>query len=436
MKSKMNIKNIFSMAVLTTTSMMFLNMSLAANIAKVAEETVNLRQSDSSDSEIVGQLSQNEEVEILENLGDWCKVKANGTEGYVKTSLLNMENSEENTNTTEGEQQGVAQNETEANQDSGEATADNTSAEETAKEETEEINQNDELGKYYVTENIKIKLVPLINATDMIEIEKDKEVNVSRILNGWAYIELENSTTRGWIRLDKLKSESQKKADDEAKAAEEAAAAEAAAKEAELNAPAIKTSFIQTEKVNLRKEANTTSEILERITKNTEVEVLSEENGWSKCRVNGKVGFISTEYLGDEKVEEVTSRAATESRTPAAPVSSNATSVVGYAQGLLGSQYVSGGKGPNSFDCSGFVQYVYKQFGITLGGSTYSQIGNGTSVDKANLAPGDLVFFNGNSHVGIYMGNDTFIHAANSKRGVVTDRFSTYGTFYGARRVM
>ena len=436
MKSKMNIKNILSMAVLTTTSMMFLNMSLAANMAKVAEETVNLRQSNSSDSEIVGQLSQDEEVEILENLGDWCKVKVNGTEGYVKTSLLNMENSEENTNTTEGEQQGVAQNETEANQDSGEATADNTSAEETAKEETEEINQNDELGKYYVTENIKIKLVPLINATDMIEIEKDKEVNVSRILNGWAYVELENSTTRGWIRLDKLKSESQKKADDEAKAAEEAAAAEAAAKEAELNAPAIKTSYVQTEKVNLRKEANTTSEILERIVKNAEVEVLSEENGWSKCRVNSKVGFISTEYLGTEKVEEVTSRAATEARTPNVPVSSNASSVIGYAQGLLGSKYVSGGKGPNSFDCSGFVQYVYKQFGITLGGSTYSQINDGRSVDRASLAPGDLVFFNNNGHVGIYMGNDTFIHAANSKRGVVTDRFSTYGTFYGARRVM
>lgn len=436
MKSKMNIKNILSLAVLTTTSMMFLNMSLAANMAKVAEETVNLRQSASSDSEIVGQLSQNEEVEILENLGDWCKVKANDTEGYVKTSLLNMENSEENTNTTEEEQQEVTQNEAQSNQTS-EETAENTSTEETAKEETEEgTNQNGELGKYFVTESIKIKLVPLINATDMIEIEKDKEVNVSRILNGWAYIELENSTTRGWIRLDKLKSESQKKADDEAKAAEEAAAAEAAAKEAELNAPAIKTSYVQTEKVNLRKEANTTSEILERIVKNTEVEVLSEENEWSKCRVNGKVGFISTEYLGDEKVEEVTSRAATEARTPNAPISSNATSVVGYAQGLLGSKYVSGGKGPDSFDCSGFVQYVYKQFGITLGGSTYSQINDGRSVDRASLAPGDLVFFNGNSHVGIYMGNDTFIHAANSKRGVVTDRFSTYGTFYGARRVM
>ena len=435
MKSKMNIKSILISTIIITVSLMFLNMSLAANTGKVSVETANLRQSASSESEVLEQLSQNEEVEILENSGEWCKVKYKDLEGYVKADLLNIETTEEET--TDGEDTtNTAQEETTAN--SSNTTEETQASAETPAEETKtEESQNNELGKYFVNEDLKIKLVPLINATDMIELKANQEVEVTRIINGWAYVESADSTVRGWVRLDKIKSESQKEADDEAKKAEE----EAAAKEAEANAPAIKTSYVQTESVNLRKETNTTSEIVGRLPKNTEVEVLSEENGWSKCRASGLIGFISTQYLGSSKVEEETSRGATSSRkyaeVPLVDVSEsgNGSAVVNFAKTLLGKSYKYGAAGPDAFDCSGFTMYVYSQFGVSLPHNSDSQLSCGRAVDLSALAPGDLVIYK--NHVAIYIGGGQVIHAANASRGVcISSLNSAASGIKGARRIL
>jgi peptidoglycan DL-endopeptidase CwlO len=125
---------------------------------------------------------------------------------------------------------------------------------------------------------------------------------------------------------------------------------------------------------------------------------------------------------------------------PTAPEGSN--NVVTYAYKFLGKPYVWGATGPNSFDCSGFTTYVYKNFGVALSRTSSAQYGNGQSVSKANLAQGDLVFFNtygSISHVGIYIGDGRFIHAGNSKTGVVISSLGEgyYASRYvGARRVL
>ena len=121
-------------------------------------------------------------------------------------------------------------------------------------------------------------------------------------------------------------------------------------------------------------------------------------------------------------------------------------SVVQVAQQYLGSRYVMGGSSPSSgFDCSGFTSYVYGQCGVHISRTSYTQANEGTAVDKANLQAGDLLLFKTNganggiSHVGIYVGNGQFIHAANPSRGVVYDTINSgyYNTNYaGARRVM
>jgi hypothetical protein len=77
----------------------------------------------------------------------------------------------------------------------------------------------------------------------------------------------------------------------------------------------------------------------------------------------------------------------------------------------LGQPYVWGATGPYSFDCSGLVCYVYAQIGVRLPRVTFSQACAGRAVAVAELAPGDLVFFRGNAHVGIYLGAGYFIHA-------------------------
>lgn len=111
--------------------------------------------------------------------------------------------------------------------------------------------------------------------------------------------------------------------------------------------------------------------------------------------------------------------------------------VVRYAKRFLGSPYAYGGSSPRGFDCSGFVRFVYAHFGVTLPHSSYAQFGDGRRVGRGSLRPGDLVFFDGVGHVGIYVGNGRFIHAPHTGLRVrVTPLAGWYSTrFSGARRL-
>lgn len=118
--------------------------------------------------------------------------------------------------------------------------------------------------------------------------------------------------------------------------------------------------------------------------------------------------------------------------------------IVDIAKSLLGTIYVYGGTTPRGFDCSGFTQYVYKMAGVSLPRTASEQSQVGVAVDKSQLMPGDLVFFqtvtNGISHVGIYMGNGNFIHASSgsSHKVTITSLSSSYyvDRYRGAVRIL
>lgn len=108
--------------------------------------------------------------------------------------------------------------------------------------------------------------------------------------------------------------------------------------------------------------------------------------------------------------------------------------VVNYAYKFLGKPYVYGATGPNAFDCSGLTQYVYNKFGVDISRTTYTQVNEGTKVNKNNLKAGDLVFFNTQgsiSHVGIYIGDGEFIHAPRSGKPVMIS--SLYNGYYAQK---
>jgi len=111
--------------------------------------------------------------------------------------------------------------------------------------------------------------------------------------------------------------------------------------------------------------------------------------------------------------------------------------VVGIAMRYLGVPYVWGGSSPRGFDCSGLVSYVFAQIGVSLPHSSYAQFGMGTAVSISELQPGDLVFFTGASHVGIYIGGGQFIHAPHTGDVVKISSLSGYysSNFAGGRRV-
>ena len=103
----------------------------------------------------------------------------------------------------------------------------------------------------------------------------------------------------------------------------------------------------------------------------------------------------------------------------------------------LGVPYRWGGASPSGFDCSGFTMYVYAQVGISLPHYTGSQWGMGTPVSRDQLQAGDLVFFNGLGHVGIYVGGGNFIHAPHTGDVVKISSMSGWysSTFMGGRRL-
>jgi cell wall-associated NlpC family hydrolase len=112
--------------------------------------------------------------------------------------------------------------------------------------------------------------------------------------------------------------------------------------------------------------------------------------------------------------------------------------VVGIAMQYLGVPYVWGGASPSGFDCSGFSMYVFAQMGVSLPHHAASQYGMGTPVSRDQLEPGDLVFFNGLGHMGIYIGGGQFIHAPHTGDVVKISSLSDswYArTWVGARRL-
>jgi peptidoglycan DL-endopeptidase CwlO len=111
--------------------------------------------------------------------------------------------------------------------------------------------------------------------------------------------------------------------------------------------------------------------------------------------------------------------------------------VVGIAMQYLGTPYVYGGSSPSGFDCSGFVMYVYAKVGVSLPHNAAAQYGYGTPVDRSQLQPGDLVFFNGLGHNGMYIGGGQFIHSPHTGDVVKISSMSGWysSTYVGARRL-
>ena len=429
MKSKMNIKSIFVMAIISLASLLFINISLAANTGIINVDVANLRKTADAESTILEQISLNQEVEILGEEGDWYQIKYNQITGYVNKELVTVNS---NPQTTEENNQ-VNENSTNENNEQKQNTTEENNV---STETTEEIT----LGEYKISEDTKLKLIPSINATDVIELKTDETVTVTEIINGWACVETQ--TTRGWLRKDKLKKDEPVK--------------EQPAEEQPTQEVQIKTKYINSTTVNVRQEANTTSSIVTTVAVNTEVQVHSEENGWSKVKVNNVEGYISSSLLSDNKQE--TSRAQKSTRkssstknktskkatntTANVPASGNGSSIVATARKYLGYKYVYGGSSPSTgFDCSGFTSYVFKQHGISLNRTAAGQYSNGVAVSRSNLQPGDLVMFgkSGINHVAIYIGGGQIIHASTPSTGVRIDSLSTgyYNNNYvGARRIL
>ncbi|MGI5817056.1 MAG: SH3 domain-containing protein [Armatimonadota bacterium] len=203
----------------------------------------------------------------------------------------------------------------------------------------------------------------------------------------------------------------------------------------------VRTAWVARPEVNLRAGPGTDHEQIAQAVLGTEVIILDREGDWYRVVLdNGKTGYMASWLLDTRAQRRV--RQGEEQSAPPSPAGFG-QSVVATAKKFIGSRYVRGGASPAGFDCSGFVHYVLAQHGVNVSRSSRTQFSQGTPVSRNDLQIGDVVFFkntyrSGISHVGIYVGGNQFIHAANSRTNVrISDLNSAYYAprYAGARRM-
>ena len=205
----------------------------------------------------------------------------------------------------------------------------------------------------------------------------------------------------------------------------------------QLSASDVRDGYISGNGVRLREAPSMTAAILSELNNGTALKITGFSGSWTKVICNGREGFVASDYVREGAYEPA--KAVTRSLG-----SEPGKEIATYALTFVGSPYSWGGSSPaTGFDCSGFVQYIFSQYGYTTSRIANDVLADGRHVDPADIQPGDvLCFYSGNGyvgHVGIYVGDETFVHAANSISGVVTTSLATgyYATRgYEIRRIV
>lgn len=193
---------------------------------------------------------------------------------------------------------------------------------------------------------------------------------------------------------------------------------EAALKIAQTAARHVAT--VTTETLRVREYASTESQIVSTVSKDEELYIIEELDGWLKVELDNFEGFISSEYV-TTAVSLKTGNTMKELNYGDG-VSDTRVDLVNFALQFVGNRYVWGGESlTNGVDCSGFTMKVYERYGIYLPHYSASQPSYGVKISRSELKPGDLIFYSSSNridHVAIYIGNGQVVHAANQRDGI------------------
>ena len=206
---------------------------------------------------------------------------------------------------------------------------------------------------------------------------------------------------------------------------------------------------ITTAVLNMRSGPGTENSIVTKLYEGSVAKIIGINNAWFKVQYGGETGYISPDYVSVVPYKSTVAASApvavSSSSGTATTASGTRQQIIDYAAQFLGCKYVYGGNTPSGFDCSGYVKYVFKHFGVELTRTSASQYSTSVRIKKSELKIGDLVFFSqtaGSSkvgHVGIYVGGGQFIHAAAPGKGVRYDSLNSsyYSSHYiGSGRVL
>ena len=191
--------------------------------------------------------------------------------------------------------------------------------------------------------------------------------------------------------------------------------------------PAVTVGTINCDVLNVRLDAGTENRTLGKVYAGNTVAITDFKDGWFYVTDGAITGWICGEYVTD--IKEISPEEYNQQKKE---VSDIAASAAAYVKQFVGKPYARGAVGPNSFDCSGLVRYVYGAYGVSVPHSSKSIANMGQAVALSDIRPGDIMCFatggGGVSHVGIYVGNNQLVHASTGRRGVTYD--GIYDTYY------
>ena len=347
---------------------MFIPSSLAVYQAQVKADSLYLRQSPGGD--IITTLSNGTTLAVLDNSSSWYKVAVNGQEGYVSGEYL--------TGTT-----------------------------------TEDFALG--TGTIVCDTTVNFRSQPNTSSSVLASLKNGTAVTVTGISNGWFKATYNGQS--GYISGDYVSFGGSSSSSTSASASTSTSSTQSA-------------KVVCDTTVNFRSQPNTSCTVLASLANGTVVTVTGSSNGWYTATYNGMTGYLSADYVQLTGSVTQSSNAVSYNGT-----SAKRAAVLEYAAQFLGTPYVYGGSTPSGFDCSGFTSYVFKNTVGSIPRVAQSQFDATTRVSREELLPGDLVFFGSSassiSHVGIYVGDDQFIHSPHT--GDVVKYDSLNSSYYSSR---
>lgn len=435
---------------------------MSKNYLKIAEEDTNrdlvssygtgtinamyvrFRSGPSTDSSILGEYNKGKAVIITGTSGQWTAVTIDGQSGYVYSQYISTGNEP-----VIPEPQPEVEVETEENGNGSftfggyeESTPTPepvvTPEPEPTPEPTEapvEAPAAEEKAGYINGDDVRFRTGPSTGYTIIGSYNKGQELTITGTSGDWTACNINGKS--GYVFSLYVKEGS-------VTPPAEAPAEQPQAPVEQPETPAVeyKDGYINGNNVRFRTEPSMSAGIITELYFGNTVTITGTSGDWTAVIYNGQSGYVYSQYVKEGSYTPVVPS------TPAEGGSENTGSVTGsdianYACQFVGYNYCWGGSSPSTgFDCSGLVYYTYKQFGYTLNRVAQDQANNGVHVDASQLQPGDILcFYSGSDyigHSGIYIGDNKFVHSANSTTGVIISELSGYYNTRGfeARRIV
>ncbi|EGT3599566.1 SH3 domain-containing protein [Clostridium perfringens] len=406
-----------------------LDTSLAGKKGTVVNVSTSLRvrQSPSTSSSVVGSLRGGQTFEIKGKSGSWYYINSNGLTGYIHGDYVQVgENSSNNGGQSSG--------------NNGQSSENNSGMDTSLAGKTGKV--------VNVSTSLRIRQSPSTSSSVVGSLSAGQTFKINGKNGAWYNIDAQG--TKGHVHGDYVQVLSGNEGSNNSNNNQSGNSNNNL--DESYNGKTGKVVNVTTN-LRLRSQPNTSSSVLAYLLPNEKFTLKGKtSSGWFKVNYNGKVGYLNEEYVKIVSSDEGSNGNQGGSTGGGQVNQSKYEQVLSIMKSHIGSPYIYGGSGevltssllsslrrtfpdhaargfydiPSSylngnyraFDCSGLMQWSFRQAGISLGRTTWDQINNGYEVSPSNAKPGDLLFFSNLGHVGMYIGNGQWIEAPNKGKFV------------------